>query len=361
MAGKTWLDETTLKIMDVLSRHIGNPISINELKNKIEESYGSANYASIYSKLRSLTEEQITNSETVGKASIVSLNFRNWFTPDLLAQTDIWKKMETLRSHPELQLLLSNIYIDFANLNFIKSMSIIDAERNLALNKAEFLILVNVPSNQTKESIIEIHRRMLTIQNRHNIRINSLILATNEFINLLKSDEANPLREMLPFKINFISSQAFWAEFMIASEEGLRLKFETKETEPKDIPEQLLTYNLWRFGYKEFGIDLIQGKYICIEYIITSIILGGDARRIEAIPVILAKNKVNYNLLIFLSQKYDYGSKLLGLLKTLHKFIPNIQSLNDAITILESIGIKEILADEKSVEENLSLYSVVTK
>lgn len=350
-----------MKIMDVLSRQIGNPISINELKNKIEGSYGSANYAGIHSKLRSLTEEQITNSETAGKSLIASLNFRNWITTDLLAQTDIWKKIETLRSHPELQMLLPNIYIDFASLNIIKSMCIINAERNLALNKAEFLILINVPEERAEDSIIAIHKRMQTLQNKQNIRINNLILTTEEFIDLLKSDEANPLREMLPNRINLLSPQAFWTEFMIASEEGLRLKFETKETEPKNIPEQILTYNLWRFGYKEFGTDLIQGKGICIEYVITSILLGGDARRIEAIPVILAKNKVNYNLLIFLSQKYELGSKLLGLLKTLYKFIPSVPSLEYAISILESIGTKEIHADEKSVEENLSLYSVVAK
>jgi len=359
MAGKTSMDETTLKIMDILSRQIGNPISINELKNQIETAYGSANYSSIHAKLRSLTEDQITNSETSGRSSNATLNFRNSLTLDMLTQTDIWKKLETLRNHPELQMLLSNIYMDFADLNFIKSMSMINAEQNLALNKAEFLILINIPEHQTKESIITILKRMRTLQNKHNIRINNLILTNDEFINLLKSDEANPLREMLPNRINFISPQAFWTEFMIASGEGLRIKFEPNETDPKEIPEELLTYNLRRFGYKEIGTDLIQGKDICIEYIIASILLGGDARRIEAIPVILAKNKVNYNLLIFLSQKYDFGGKLLGLLKTLYKFTPSVHSMSDAIAILESIGTKEIPVDEESIKENLSLYSVV--
>ncbi|MGA2875546.1 MAG: hypothetical protein ABSE82_08410 [Nitrososphaerales archaeon] len=358
MAG---LDETTLKIMDVLSRQIGNPISINELKNKIEATYGSANYAGIHAKLRSLTEDQITNSETTGKASIATLNFRNWFTSDLLTQTDIWKKQEILRRHPELQMILSGIYRNFDDINFIKSMSIINPEQNLALNRAEFLVLINIPedqTNQTNESIISIHTRMQALEKRHNIRINNLIITTHEFINLLKSEEANPLREMLPNRINFISPQSFWNEFMIASEQGLRIKFETKETEPTKIPEEVLTYNLRRFGYKEFGTDLIHGKDICIEYIITSILLSGDARRIEAIPVILAKNKVNHNLLNFLSQKYDFGSKLLGLLKALDKYTTSDGSLKDAITILESIGTREIPADEESIKENLSLYSV---
>ena len=336
VVGRTSLDETTLKIVDVLSRQIGNPISINELKNKIEKVYGRASYAAIHSKIRSLREDQITLSETAGKASITSLNFRNWFTADLLAQTDIWKKMETLRKHPELQILLSDIYVDFANLYFVRSMSIINAAEYLALNTAEFLILIKAPKEKTKECSIEMRRKMHALQSKHNMRINSLILTTDEFIDLLKSDEANPLREMIPKGINFLSPQAFWGEFVIASEKGLRLKFLTKETDPKDIPEQILTYNLWRFGYKEFGTDLKRGMDICIEYVVISILLGGDARRIEAIPVILAKNSVNYNVLAFLSQKYDLSSKLLGLLKTLYKFTPNLPSLKHGIEILES-------------------------
>lgn len=357
--GKISLDETTLKIMDTLSRKIGNPVSINELKNKIEESYGSANYSGIYFKLQSLTEEKITTLETAGKASLVSLNFKNWFTADLLALTDIWKKIEVLKTHPELQRLISDIYVDFDDLNFTKSMSVIDAEHNLALNRAEFLILINAPGDQIKESAITIHKRMQVLQKKHSIHINTLILTTNEFLGLLKSDEANPLREMLPKRINFLSPQAFWTRFMIASEEGLRLKFETKKTEPEDISERILTYNLLRLGYREFGTNLIHGKVICAEYMITSILLRGNARRIEAIPVILAKNRINYNLLIFLSQKYDISPKLLGLLRVLRKFIPSVSGLEYAIAVLDAMGIREVKADEKSVKENLSLYSVV--
>ena len=111
---KISLDETTLKIVDVLSRQIGKTVSINELKNKIEESYGSANYSGIYSKIQSLTEEEITTLETAGKASLVSLNFKNWFTADLLSLTDIWRKMEVLKTHPELQSL---VYCDCAFLH----------------------------------------------------------------------------------------------------------------------------------------------------------------------------------------------------------------------------------------------------
>ena len=141
-------------------------------------------------------------------------------------------------------MLFSSIYTAFADLNYVRSIWIMNAEQNIALNRAEFLILINFPKDETMESIITIHKIMRTIQRRYNILSNNLILTTDEFMTLLKSEEANPLREMLPNRINIISPQAFWAEFVIASEQGLRVKFETKATEPAEIREELLTYNL---------------------------------------------------------------------------------------------------------------------
>jgi hypothetical protein len=363
------IDETTFKILDILSRQIGNSISINELKNEIDASYGSAYYATIYNKLRSLTEEQITKKEAAGKAFIPTLNFKNSFTNDLLTQTDIWKKQEILRKHPELKMLLSDIYTKFTNLIFIRSMSIINPEYNLRLNKSEFLILLDIPeddqnANQRRDGapdwIITVHKRLQDLQKLHNIRINRLILTGDEFTRLIRSTEANPLREMLPKRINFLSPEAFWTEIMIASEEkGLRIKFEKEEIDPSEILEEDLVYNLARFGYKELGTTLSEGKDICIEYIIAAILLKGDARRIESIPILLAKNDPIYNLLIFLCQKYDCLDKLLGLLKALDKN-KSTQPLKSAINILESIGIRETPADEQSVKEKLVLYSVVS-
>jgi hypothetical protein len=353
------MDETSFRILDVLSQQIGKPISINELKNKIGKSYGSAYYSNIHSKLRSLTREHITNEERYGKSSIATLNFSNWFTNDLLEETDIWKKQMVLRKHPELQMLLSDIHRSLSELNFTKSMSIVNSENNLKLNKAEFLILLNIPKkDRTLEDVTIIYKKMKALQSLHNIRSNTLILTTDEFIQLLKSREANPLREMLANRINFISPQAFWNEITIASEEkGLRIKFEENETNPEKISENALVYNLNRFGYREFGPELLLCEDICIEYVITSVLLKGDERRIGAIPIILGKKETNYSLLIFLSRKYDCSSKLLGLLIALEKN-KSTGPLKDAIQILESIGTKVTVADEESIKENLILYSV---
>ena len=53
------MDETTYRILDVLSRSLGRLMSIHELTRKIEETYGGAYYANIYEKIHELTQDNI--------------------------------------------------------------------------------------------------------------------------------------------------------------------------------------------------------------------------------------------------------------------------------------------------------------
>ncbi len=356
--GELGMDQTTFRILDILSREIGHPISINELTNKIGRSYGTAHYSNIYEKIRSLTKEEITILETAGKSSNTTLNLENPFTNDLLTEIDLRKKQELLRKKPQLQMLLTSIYASLSNYNSIRSMSLINPERNIKLNKAEFLIQLHFTKgeiNHTLEEILSIHLIIHTLQRRYNIRIDPLILPSDEFLILLKSKEANPLKEMLSDRISFFSPQSFWMEIMIAAEEGLRIRYERKETEPSEVSEDDLIYNLGRFGYREIGPQIIKGRDICLEYIITSILMKGDARRIEAIPILLAKNQPNYNILTYLSQRYGTSGKLLGLLRTLSSILPSDQ-IQNAIKIFETLEIDMIEIDQQSIQEKLRLY-----
>jgi hypothetical protein len=95
-----------------------------------------------------------------------------------------------------------------------------------------------------------------------------------------------------------------------------------------------------------------------VEYIITAIMTSNDARRINGIPVMLAKNKAKYSLLIFLSLKHGLEGRLLGILRTLDMIKPTRPN-EMAIRILESLKAVEIQPDVKSIQENMRLYSAV--
>ena len=85
---------------------------------------------------------------------------------------------------------------------------------------------------------------------------------------------------------------------------------------------------------------------------------GENARLAASIPIILAKNKADYSVLIFLSKKFGFAGKLVGLLGTLEKLKPTKEAAA-AIRILESLGAKAAKMDLKDLEGKMRLYDAV--
>lgn len=349
------MDKTTFRILDTLARGIGRPISINDLTGKIARRYGGAYYANVYKKLLSLNKEGIVNITKVGNSSVTSLNFKNYFMVDLLTEMELKKKQEFLGNRTEGQMLFLDLDNYCSDLPFIKSISLIYPERNARLNRAELLILIKTQDSGTRDTLDKI---FTSLQRIHNTKIDYLILTKDAFLELLKSDETNSLKEMLSNQITILFPQAFWAEIRSILEKGIQFAFSDAETNPAKIPEQDIAYNLARFGYKEIGPKVEQGEKISIEYITASILMKDDARRKNAIPIILAKSKANYALLIFLAQKYGLSGKLLGLMKALKKIKP-VAELHEAIRTLEAMDVKETKADEKAIKAKMRLYNEI--
>ncbi len=351
------MDETTFRILDTMSRGLGRPVSINELTKKMREIHGAAYYANTYRKLQDLSEKGIITLTRAGKSSLPALNFENYLLIDMLAAMELKRKQAFLEKQTELQMLLMEIETYCSQMGFIKSVSAIRPERNMKLNRVEILILLhNSEEAQHRKQTLATHELIQTLQRIHTIRIDYLILNSVELNNLLTSEEKNPLKEMLSDKITFLHPQAFWMTIRDMLEMGFRIRFEDEETNPTKITEQELTHNFVRLGYREFGLEARKTESICIEYVITSMLMKNEARRITAIPIILAKNKANYNLLTFLSQKYELSGRLLGLLKVLNKTRP-MKEIQEAIRNLKAINVKEIKADEESIAEKMRLYN----
>ncbi len=349
------MDETTFRILDTLSRELGRPLSILELTRKIQQFHRTAYYANIYHKLRNLAAHGTITLAKAGKSSIADLNFGDYFLLDLLTEMELTRKRRFMEKRPELQMLCADIDGRCKDLPFIQSISLIRPERNIRLNKAELLILLHRSGAEERRRLREI---IDALQRTHNIRIDYLPLSTGELLELLSSNETNPLKEMLPDAVCVFSPQAFWSEILDAERKGLRIRLEEGETDPRKVPENELAYNLARLGYKEFGTVAKQSRDILKEFLAVSLLLEGDVRRIEAVPVILAKGKTNWDLLIFLAQKYGTSARLLGLLRAQNRIKP-AKEVDEAIAALESMNVKEVKADEKSIEDRLRLYNVI--
>jgi Fe2+ or Zn2+ uptake regulation protein len=349
------MDETTSRILDTLWRETGRPLSIRELTSRIRDSHGTAYYTNIYQKVHSLSQDGTITLTRAGKSSLASLNFANYLIIDQLAQLDLKRKHDLLTKSEELQMLFKDIEQRSEDIRSIESISTANTERNLRLNRAELLILLHSGKSHNQRQITEIQVIIRDLGALHNIKLDPLILTTTEFLDFITSDEINPPREMISNMITFHLPQNYWMHIAKRLSNGSRITLWQNETKPAKIPEKDLVFNLSRFGYKEIGPELRQGQKICLEYIITSILITGDARRNDAVPILLTKNSANYCLLVFLSQKYQVSPKLLGILRALNNIMPKTET-TQAMETLDMLHTVEERADQRSIEQKMKLY-----
>ena len=352
------MDATTFRILDVASAHLGAFLSINQFTEKIKEAYGTAHYVNIYRKIHDLQRQNILNLNQSGKSSVIELNFRNYLLIDFLAEMEIKKKIELLKGKDELQIFFAEMERRLTKMYAIRSICLVDFARNMKLNRIELLFLLRCSdgSSSYQDETAQIYSELQKLQDRYNLRIDALILNELEFFDLIKSDEINPLKDILPRKTAFFCPQAFWNEIREVAQEGIEIRANESQTKPERISDSNLAYNLARFGYKEFGLGVEQGQRFCIEYIVTALLIHGDARRIESIPVILAKNSARGRLMVFLSQKHGVSGRLLGLLTVLQSVKPS-REIDETMKLLETLKIKQIQASEKNIIQKMRLYN----
>ena len=357
------LDETTFRILDILARDLGKQTSIRALAEKVREKYGSGYYANVYNKLQQLAQEKTVNLANVGKNWLVTLYFKDYLIADKLTEMEIRKKQDLLKGRPELGMLFQELDTYLHDMVFVRSISVIDAEKNLRLNRVELLILLrghgtSLFPDESEVGLVRTTIQML--QSIHGFKIDYLILTDQKLLDSLATDEHNPVKEMMRDRITFFGPQAFWHVIRVGHEIGLSLEASGEETVPVKITEADLMYNLAGFGYKEMGVEISGGAKMCIEYTVAGVLMQRDIRRIEAIPVILAKQKdhVNYDVLFFLASKYNYTGMLLGLLKAYVSIRPDKRA-KDAIELMAELKVKEVTMDKEAIQEKMKLYDAI--
>ena len=350
------MDKLTYRILDSLGSRIGCPISINQLANDIKKKHGKGQYRNIYYKAKALQKEGIITLTSSGKSMLAELNLAYARLPDTMALAELENKSLLLAKRKELGILLPEIESAFARgFYMIDSISLISPEKNTKLNRAELLfILREGESRQIQNEAKAIYTLAKTIQDRHNIRIDCFILPEKAFISFLKSPEINPLKSMLADKITFSSPQMFWAVICAAYNRGDKATAQEGRAEPGKISDDELHYNLLRFGYSEIGWKASEQGRICIEIIIAAIMLNRGARLFYAAPVLLAKNKPDMLLLIFICLKYGLLGKLLGILEALRRLGHDEYSGTE--DIIKAIGISPEHIDFSAVKRNIELY-----
>ncbi len=357
------MDEATYRILDILSRRLGIPMSINEITKNIDGIYGKTHYSNTHEKIKELDGEKVLTLTKAGRSSLVALNFDNYTITDILAEMELRRKHDFLKGRQKMQMLMLDTGMRLRNVPLISYVLLMYPEKNRKLNKIEMLIQLKASNDEkaVERTKIQIHAIAETLQQNHNTRVDHLTLENGAFLDLLKSGQCNTVREMLHDKIAVMHPQDFWLEVRDMNSNRVGISAIPQETSPAKIPEKDIVFNLARFGYTEFGSIVVQGRLFCMEHVISSIMFHGDARRIDAISVIIAKNpEIHYDLLLFLARKYGFGGKMLGILYALRDLIPHgKKTIDGPVRLLESMGVEGIKADATSMQEKLRLYGVI--
>lgn len=319
------MDSTTFRILDTLSRDPGRRQSINGLVREIKELGYSAYYKNIYNKIQKLKEEGLLLVKKTGNISLVSLNLTSLQLIDQLMIMELEKKKQILQEYPQEEEFIRGL--ESIHEGGLLSTALIRPQRNIKLNAAEVLYLT---VNEEAESLLT-HSKKLA--RRHNKAVYPLILREQEFQEMLQTREKNQVKELLKDKTVLVNPTLFWKTVSRTRPQ----EAEEGELDPGKIGVERLYYNLSRFGYTAFTTRPQEKTgETNIETLVMACLLAGDARLAEAVAVLLAKNRVNYRLLLYLALKHHKLSMMGYLIETTSELIRDKErrdELNEALKL----------------------------
>lgn len=359
------MKEMEYRILDLLLQNIGSGMSVNELNRKISDKYGlKHSYKEVYQRIRELENEGFIKVQTAGRASILSLNFGNFLTSGTLAIFELEKRQKFMHRHPELTRFFEDIDIGFRPVYTIEFIALAKPEKSRITNSWDLLfVLHRLPPitdyrdgrTESAEELKEkeykeikcIFSTLETLEKQHNLKINALVLYSEEFQSDISSEEGNQTKKFIGDSMLLKNPEDFWRELRILEEKGFEFR-PGKIPEPPGITEGCLQFNLSRFGYSSFLQGRTEKKEtgkISIETLIATILLKQDIRLIEAIPVLMTKTKINQRSLLFFSKKYGLINKAGFLLEITKAFLKDNEMLSE---IEEILGVyKKLKSDDE--------------
>src|SRR4030065_753186 len=99
---------------------------------------------------------------------------------DTLAEMEIQKKKNFLAKRNEQLLFLTEMDKLLNDTCTIRSISSINPTKNIKLNKTELLFLLRKTPEYHNETL-QLYKEMLKLQNKYNLKINSLIIDSDDF------------------------------------------------------------------------------------------------------------------------------------------------------------------------------------
>lgn len=318
--------ELEILIIGTLVAYYRIPLSILRLTNYVKKKYSRGSYHRVHDTVYRLERENIIYLKNIASSKIVYLNLKNNLTVDILCELDNFIKSKMIAKYLNFRLIIDELFE--LNNESIHSISLFFPEINIKINRLELLIIIKTPFELFEKYSKIINRLSLL----HDIRIDYLILEESKFYDLLRKSDLNPVKEILYDKTTIINSNSFWDLVIKAlyDLEDIELKYNSDnilQTHPLEFTEIDIQYNMMRFGYSELGSKIVEGKLLCIEYLISSILMRENIRWKEAIPLLLNKNQstLDYTILKFLLSKYNLTKQFSNIVKKYKNYYNYIQ------------------------------------
>lgn len=350
------MNETEIKTLDILANEIGNTLSISELTKKIKETHGNADYKNIHNSIQKFVEKNMIDLKKRGNSSIPKLNFENYLLIDHLVQNEIFKRIKFLEKNKNYQIIFSELISQLKDLKQLKILLLLNPNENIEKNKIGLFFILN--GNEIKKETKQLQIILNKIKNKYNIKIEKILLEENIFENYLTSQESNLFNEVLKNKIILLNAESFWIGIKKKILNGSIIKSE-ETTIINNISQVECIYNLVRFSYTELTNESNQSKHIGLEFLIIAILLKKEFyKHTNAIPVLIMKNKINFNYLIYLSLQYNVINKLFGILKVVNTLMPTkqISKINKELS-KQKINSSEVNIEE--IKRKLNFYNIL--
>jgi len=156
------------------------------------------------------------------------------------------------------------------------------------------------------------------------------ILGKVEIITIIKKMEGRKLKKTERNYLYRSIRPKLIAANILASENILKEINKSKKDE-----DHTIEFNLSHYGYELISLKGKKSKIMPIEELIIKIIMKPKARFIEAIPILIIKNKINKLKLLELASVYGIKNKIGYLIETA-MMIKEIDYLKDLIAYLKS-------------------------
>lgn len=312
------LTEIELLITETLLLHSRYSFSINGLAKKLQENYSRGSYSTVNIRIKDMEKEKKILIRKLGNTTLVNLNFEDFQILRSLYELEGYKVNKIIAEYPffnEIHNQLSKLF-DQSRYSICSSYT----RSNLKRNRIELIFITYDIITDTDRQVIA--RWIMETGIMKNIRIDYFIITMKKFKEYLQTEDFNYVKEVLYNRIVLVHSIDFWNSILptLSKLENMDLKYDndySTETDFTEISDDVIIYNLDRYGYKEFGPSYKIEKKISIEYLIMAILMKQNQRWYESVKVIANRNpaKLDLELLVFLCKKYSLLEKLIEIIK----------------------------------------------